>query len=49
MYRFALDGGPSKDQPLPAVVRCRKRRQDVAPVEGLVYGHPQRYLLVEAL
>jgi hypothetical protein len=32
---FALVGGPSKDQPLPAVARCRKRQQDVAPLEGL--------------
>ncbi len=38
-----------KDQPLPTVVRCRERRQDVAfVVEGLVYQHPQRYLLVGA-
>jgi hypothetical protein len=38
-----------KDQPVPTVVRCRERRQDVAPVlEGLVYQHPQRYLLVGA-
>jgi hypothetical protein len=29
---LALVGGPTKDQPLPAVVRCRERRQDVAPV-----------------
>jgi hypothetical protein len=29
-------------------VRCRERRQDVAPCEGLVYEHPQRYLLVGA-
>ena len=28
-------GGPEADQPVPAVVRCRKRQQDVAPVEGL--------------
>ena len=28
-------GGPFVDQPLSAVVRCRKRQQDVAPVEGL--------------
>ena len=29
-----------KDQPVPTVVRCRERRQDVAPfVEGLVYQH----------
>jgi hypothetical protein len=27
-----------KDQPLPAVVRCRKRQQDVAQVEGLSVG-----------
>ena len=27
--------GHDADQPLPAVVRCRKRQQDVAPVEGL--------------
>ncbi len=38
-----------KDRPLPAVVRCRERRQDVAPVEGLVYEQPQRYLGVGAL
>jgi hypothetical protein len=25
-------GGPAKDQPLPAVVRCRERQQDVAPI-----------------
>jgi hypothetical protein len=31
------------------VVRCRERRQDVAPGEGLVYEHPQRYLRVGAL
>jgi hypothetical protein len=38
-----------KDQPVPTVVRCRERRQDVAPVvEGLVYQHPQRYLVVGA-
>jgi hypothetical protein len=37
-----------KDRPLPTVVRCRERRQDVAPAEGLVYQHPQRYLLVGA-
>ena len=38
-----------KDLPVPTVVRCRERRQDVAPVvEGLVYQHPQRYLLVRA-
>jgi hypothetical protein len=30
-------------------VRCRKRQQDVAPIEGLVYEVPQRYLLVGAL
>jgi hypothetical protein len=46
---LALDGGPVKDQPVPTVVRCRERRQDVAPVEGLVYEHPQRYLRVGAL
>ena len=45
---LALVGGPAKDQPLPTVVRCRERRQDVAPVEGLVYEHPQRYLMVVA-
>jgi hypothetical protein len=28
---LALDGGPAKDQPVPTVVRCRERRQDVAP------------------
>jgi hypothetical protein len=38
-----------KDQPVPAVVRCRERRHDVAPVEGLVYQHRQRYLWVGAL
>jgi hypothetical protein len=27
----------------------KNRRQDVAPVEGLVYEHPQRYLQVGAL
>src|SRR5438477_3047750 len=27
-------GGPFVDQPLSAVVRCRKRQQDVAPCEG---------------
>jgi hypothetical protein len=38
-----------KDQPFPTVVRCRERRQDVAPTnEGLVYQHPQRCLLVGA-
>jgi hypothetical protein len=39
-----------KDQPFPTVVRCRERRQDVAPQlsEGLVYQHPQRYLVVGA-
>jgi hypothetical protein len=35
-----LSEGPAKDQPVPAVVRCRERRQDVAPGEGLVYEHP---------
>jgi hypothetical protein len=34
---LALVRGPDKDQPLPTVVRCRERRQDVAPTEGLVY------------
>jgi hypothetical protein len=29
---LALDGGPDKDQPLPTVVRCRERRQDVATI-----------------
>ena len=24
-------GGPAKDQPVPTVVRCRERQQDVAP------------------
>ena len=38
-----------KDQPVPAVVRCRERRQDVASLEGLVYQHPQRCLRVGAL
>jgi hypothetical protein len=28
---LALCGGPAKDQPVPAVVRCRERQQDVAP------------------
>src|ERR1039458_3037460 len=28
---LALVGGPAKDQPVPTVVRCRERRQDVAP------------------
>jgi hypothetical protein len=37
---LALVGGPAKDQPLPTVVRCRERRRDVAPCEGLVYEHP---------
>jgi hypothetical protein len=37
--------GPPKTMLLPMVVRCRKRQQDVAPVEGLVYERPQRYLL----
>ena len=47
---LALSGGPAKDQPVPTVVRCRKRQQDVAPVcEGLVYERPQRYLPVGAL
>ena len=41
--------GPPKTRLLPTVVRCRKRQQDVAPVEGLVYEHPQRYLRVGAL
>jgi hypothetical protein len=27
----ALVGGPTKDQPVPTVVRCRERQQDVAP------------------
>jgi hypothetical protein len=37
------------DQPVPTVVRCRERRQDVAPVvKGLVDQHPQRYLVVGA-
>jgi hypothetical protein len=46
---LALIGGPTKDLPVPTVVRCRERRQDVAPAEGLVYQHPQRYLRVGAL
>jgi hypothetical protein len=37
---LAVVGGPDGDQPVPTVVRCRERRQDVAPVEGLVYKHP---------
>ena len=28
---LALCGGPAKDQPVPTVVRCRKRQQNVAP------------------
>jgi hypothetical protein len=28
-------GGPTKDQPLPMVMRCRERRQDVPQLEGL--------------
>jgi hypothetical protein len=48
--RLPLVEGPAKDQPVPTVVRCRKRQQDVAPIcEGLVYEHPQRYLPVGAL
>src|SRR5436305_648484 len=35
--RLPFSGGPAKDQPVPTVVRCRKRQQDVAPnCEGLV-------------
>jgi hypothetical protein len=45
-----FSGGPAKDQPVPAVVRCRERQQDVAlNCEGLVYEEPQRYLQVGAL
>jgi hypothetical protein len=40
--------GLKPDQPVPAVVRCRERQQDVAPVEGLIHERPQRYLLVGA-
>jgi hypothetical protein len=43
---LALVGGPDEDRLVPAVVRCREWRQDVAPCEGLVYEHPQRYLRV---
>src|SRR5205807_5490652 len=46
---LALIGGPAKDPPVPTVVGCRKRQQDVAPVEGLSYEHPQRYLQVGAV
>jgi hypothetical protein len=28
---IACLAGPAKDQPVPTVVRCRERRQDVAP------------------
>ncbi len=28
---LAFVRGPAKDQPVPTVVRCRERRQDVAP------------------
>ncbi len=51
LERLPLCRGPDKHQPLPTVVRCRERRQDVAPrvCEGLVYEHPQRYLLVRDL
>src|SRR5438876_921176 len=38
-----------KDQLLPTVVRCRERRKDVAPLEGVVHQHPQRYLRVGAV
>jgi hypothetical protein len=31
---LALVGGPTKDQPLPTVVRCRQWRQDVAPLRA---------------
>src|ERR1035441_2054546 len=31
-FACPLCGGPSADQPLSAVVRCRKRQQDVAPL-----------------
>ena len=30
-YCLPLCGGPAEDQPVPTVVRCRERRQDVAP------------------
>ena len=43
------DGGPAKDQPVPAVVRCREAATGRSPGEGLVYEHPQRYLPVGAL
>ena len=42
-------GGPKADWRLPAVVRCRQAATGRSPVEGLVYGVPQRYLLVGAL
>ena len=42
-------GGPIVDQPLSAVVRCRKRQQDVAPVEGLSIGIRNGTSLVGAL
>ena len=40
-------GGPTVDQ--PAVVRCRKRQQDVAPFEGLSIGIRNGTSLVGAL
>ena len=39
-HGFLPGAGLRADQPVPAVVGCRERQQDVAPVEGLVYGAP---------
>ena len=41
--------GLKQTSPSRRSVRCRKRQQDVAPVEGLIHERPQRYLLVGAL
>ena len=41
--------GLEQTSPSRRSVRCRKRQQDVAPVEGLIHERPQRYLLVGAL
>ena len=41
--------GLEQTSPSRRSARCRKRQQDVAPVEGLIHERPQRYLLVGAL
>jgi hypothetical protein len=46
---LALVGGPIKDQPLPAVVRCREAATGRSPVEGLSMSIRNGTSLVGAL